>query len=44
MTLKTWLSQDNKILDPGVATEVEEDVILLHITAYNLILSKMLLR
>lgn len=44
MTPKTSLSQDSKILDPGVAIEVGEDVTLLHITAYNLILSKMLLR
>lgn len=38
------LPQEGKTLDPGVAAEVEEDVTLLHIIAYDLTLPKMPLR
>lgn len=35
------LPQEGKTLDPGVATEVEKDVTLLHVIAYDLTLPKM---
>lgn len=44
MTPQTLMSQDSKILDPGVATESGDDVILLRITAHDLTILNMLLR
>lgn len=35
------LPQEGKTLDPGVAAEVEKDVTLLHVIAYDLTLPKM---